>query len=193
MLSFSGNGIGKTTAAAGTAIVVLVPPDLQGKTRIAKLVYTAAGTAHLLSILRPLGRAKTSAAAASGQPVINLATNPTAIAANDNIAIRHSDGVTRKYVVSSVAALAITLTTNLGAAVASGADVWDFGVPTDVDPNTGRATDTLDGTASATTTYEDREVGIMASYKVDEPLLFHSNNATAAGTLVLLTFGHTIN
>lgn len=200
MLAFSGNGVPSQTQTAGTLIVQLIPPHREGVTRITKAVYTAAATAHTMTIARAIGRTTASSAAASGQAVINLTADPNtsvggsnAIAANDILAIRETDGVTRKYVVSSVSTLAITLTTNLTAGAASGADVWSFGVLGDTDPRSGAAHPTLTLPASATTTYEDREAGVMASFARDEPLWVSINNATNAGTLVQLSYAYTIN
>lgn len=190
-----GNGIGKNTASAGTRIKVLIPPDTRGYTRITKIVYTAQATAHTLTIARPIGRTTASAYAASGQAVINLTADPNpsgnAIATNDLLAIKETDNVVRLYTVSSVATLAITLTSNLSVGVAQGAKVWSFGILGDSVPETGRAHDTLDGTASQTTEYEDREAGLFASFYRDEPILFDSDNATNAGTLKQLTYAYT--
>lgn len=197
MLAFGGNGVGRLTQSAGTRIRVLVPPDPRGRTRITKVTYTAQGTGHTLTFARPIGRTTTTSAAASGQAVINIATDPNpsgnALAANDLLAIRETDGVTRLYTVSSVSGLQITLTSNLSAGVVSGAKVWSFGALTDTLPDTGRAHETLNGTASATTTYEDRQAGVFATYANDDPILFDSDNATAAGTLQQLSYTYTIN
>lgn len=194
MIAYGGNGAGNLTQAAGTVISFLIPPHLSGFTRISKVVYTAGTTAHTLKFCRPIGKTTASAAAAAGQAVINLTADPgptgNPIAANDLLAIRETDGVTRLYTVSSVATLAITLTGNLTAGAAAGASVWTFGVIGDTDPVIGTAHPSLGGTASATTTYEEREGGLFASHLKDSPILFQSNNATVAGTLQQLNWGY---
>ena len=63
---FKGNGLGQATAAAGTAITRLLPPEPSGRTRLTRLVYTAGVTAHTLTGCRPIGRTSASAAGASG-------------------------------------------------------------------------------------------------------------------------------
>lgn len=195
MNGFGGNGFGKKTANAGTAINRLVPPKPQNFTRVSKIVATAGVTAHTVTALRPLGRTKTSAVAAAGQAVVNLVADPgpsgNGIAANDLVAIREVDGVTRLYTVSSVSTLAITLTGNLTAGAAKGADFWDFGIATDSDPRTGEAHQAFAVAASATTTYTDTEGGVVASIGVDEPILLQNNNATNAGSIDQVSFAYT--
>ncbi len=198
MLAFGGNGIGNKSVAFGTTITFLVPPSgttKPGRTRISKCVYTAAGTAHTLTFLRPINKTTASSAAASGQAVINLTADPgvtgNLIAANDLLAVRETDGVTRLYVVSSVSSLAITLTGNLTAGAAAGAKVWNFGIVSDTDPAIGMAHPSLRGIASATTTYSDTDAGLFAGHENDSPILFSSNNATATGTLEQLNWAYT--
>ncbi len=195
MDGFSGNGYGGLTQAFGTRIRFVVPPKARGFTRVTKLVYTAGGTAHTLTVARPIGATTANGSAASGQPVINLTADPgpagNLIATNDLLAIRETDGVTRLYTVSSVATLAVTLTTNLVAGVANLASVWDFGVLADTDPATGLAHPTWRLPASVATTYEDREAGVVASHVAESPLLVDSNNITAQGYLDQISWAYT--
>jgi hypothetical protein len=195
MIAFGGNGDGGKTAAANTEITYLVPPHASGYARVSKLAYTSAGTAHTLTCMRPLGRTTAAAVAASGQAVVSLAAQPQSgnnVAANDYIAIRHSaDGVTRLYKVQSVSSLDITMTANMGAAVAVGDKVWFFGAIGDTDPQTGRAHPALLPPVSTTTTYEDREGGVVATHAKDDPIAVHSGNATAAGTIAQISWSYT--
>jgi hypothetical protein len=212
MNSFSGNGDGGKSQAFGTRIQVLIPPDKRGKTRISTLSYLDAGTAHTLTTLRPIGRTKVNGAAASGQAVVNIVADPgvatgfvnplnnvaivntNGIAANDLVAIRELDGITRFYKVSSVSTLAITLTANLVAGCAGGEDFWDFGITTDTDPRTGSAHPALkSGAGSTVTTFNERDNGVVATIGADEPILLDSNNATAAGTFTAYSWGYTVN
>lgn len=202
---YGGYGFGKSSVAFGTVISVLVPPSGRarpGVTRVTKIAYTAAGTAHTITCLRPLGRTTVAAAAAASQTDFVLAANPgttagyggisNGIAANDFVAIRTaSDGITRLYKVSSVNTLTVTLTGNLTVALAAGDVVWFFGITSDTDGRTGQAHPAFTGTASVTTTYEDREAGVVASVAVDEPILVQSNNATATGTIEQVSFVYT--
>jgi hypothetical protein len=193
-----GGGFGTLTQAFGTVISRLVPPRSGAFTRITKVVYTAAGTAHTITVMRHIGtRVKLTSAASINQAVINLSADPgntgNAIAANDWIALRHDDGITRLHRVSSVSTLAITLTANLTVAASANQPVWFFGAVGDTDPKIGEAHNALAGIASATTTYEDAPdgAGLFSSHASFEPILVQSNNATAAGTLQQLTYKHT--
>lgn len=207
MIAFSHNGDGNKTQTAGTLIQYLIMPSPDGKVKVIAISYTAGSTAHTLTLLRPIGRTKCSAVGASGQAVINLVADPgittgftqgavpivntNGIAANDFLAIRETDGITRVYKVSSVSTLAITLTANLTTGVDTTSDVWDFGITTDTDPRTGNAHPNFAGTASVTTSLPvvlSPESVICGTHAVDEPVLFNSNNATVAGTLVALNW-----
>lgn len=199
-LSGSGNTIGRATVAFGTVINSLVPPRKGAFTRISTLRATAAGTAHVATALRPLGNTTFTAAGAAGQAVVNLTANPgpsgNALAANDWVAIRETDGYTRLYQVSSISTLAVTLTANLTAGVAAaGAGVdsklWMFGIAADTDPrNAGAAHPGFTVPASATTTYTDNFGGVVASIAADEPILVQQNNATATGILEQVSYSY---
>lgn len=197
--AFGGNGYGNLTQTAGTKIRYLVPPFPGAVSRITKVVYTAAGTAHTLTFLRPIGRTTAAATGAAGQANVSFAAEPGAganiLAANDNVAIRETDGITRNYLVSSVPGAypgTVVLTTNLVAGVVSGSKIWNLGVETDTDPATGLAHPALAGTASVTSTYQDSDGGVVGGTAQDDPILFSSNNATAAGTLNHLTHSNTV-
>jgi hypothetical protein len=186
-----GNGFGKLTQTAGTVISRLLPPRSGAYTRLMKLVYTAAGTAHVLTVMRAIGtRVKLSAGASASQAVISLTANPgpstNLLAANDYLCLKHDDGVYRLHKVSSIATLDVTLTANLPAVASINSPVWMFGVAADTDPTIGEAHNSLRGVASVTSTYVDDSpngAGLFASHNTFEPLLVQSDNATAAGTL----------
>ena len=186
-------GFGKATQNADTVITRGIPPKRQANgpplyTRITSLRYTAAGTAHTLTVMRPFGRTTLTAAANSGQAVVNIAADPTvnaapgALAANDYVCLQQSDGTYLFTTVSSVAVLAITLNTNLTAAAASGAYFWSFGVVGDGHPQ-------FPLTASTTLDFDDTTIpgldgyGFIGSDQAFQPLIVHSNNATAQGTI----------
>lgn len=202
--------VGRRTETAGTAINVLIPSRLGSRTLLKRISYTAAGTAHTLTLFRPLGVTTLSADAAGGQPVVNLDSDPgdysaygsvsvsnNPIAANDWVAYRIADGRVVLAQVSSVSGLAVTLTSNVPSCGARrGTRFWFFGVASDVNPATGSAHDTLLAPASATTTYTD-DWGFVSSVPpllgpsltktwpltgFDEPILLQSNNITAAGS-----------
>lgn len=204
LLSFGGNGDGGKTQTAGTVIQYLVPPDPRGFTRITNFQYILGSTAHTVTFLRPLGKTTVASAGATGQAVCNITADPgvaaayggisNAIAANDFVAIKTaSDGVTRLYKVSSVATLAITMTANLTVAVAAGDEFWFFGITTDTDGRTGSAHPALLPTVSVTSTYTDREGGVVASIAKNEPILINSSNGTTAGTILGVNWAYSIN
>ncbi|OWK45783.1 hypothetical protein [Fimbriiglobus ruber] len=198
MLSTGGNGFGNATQTAGTVINRLVPPKPGNYTRISTVVATAGTTAHTLTALRSLGYTTASAAAAASQAVVNLTANPgpsgNQLSANDYVAIRETDGVTRLYKVSSISTLAVTLASNLVAGVGAGTagKIWMFGLSTDTDPRTGEAHPAYSVPASATTTYHDDDNGVVSSIGKDEPILLQDNNATAAGSINQTSFGYTL-
>lgn len=204
MIGIAGNGDGGLTQTAATLIQTLIPPRPRAYTRITSFGYLDAGTAHTITFLRPLGRTVANGANAAGQAVLNLAADPgsaaliyggtvNAIATNDYIAVRESDGITRLYKVSSVATLAITLTANLAVGTVGGESVWFFGITTDTDGRTGKAHPFLKGgAASAVKTFTDRESGVISSIGTDEPIMVNSNNATNAGTFDSWNWTYTV-
>lgn len=190
MKTVGGGGFGKLTQTADTVISRLIPPRSGAVTRLTKLVYTAQGTAHVVTVMRAIGtRVKLTSGASTSQAVINVSANPgpsgNALAANDYLCLRHDDGVYRLHLVSSISSLAVTLSSNLTVVASANQPVWMFGVAADTDPNIGEAHNSLRGVASQTTTYEDAPdgAGLFASHDPFEPILVQSNNATAAGTL----------
>lgn len=186
-----GNGFGRVTQSFGTKIRCLLPPNGAYRTRLSKLVYTAGGTEHTITVFRSLGTTTITTAAASGQPSVIVTADPgpagNGIAAGDLVAVYSAvDGVTRLYVVSSWASVSrtITFTTNLVAAASVGDRVWDFGVEGDTDPVWGQAQPTLRGIADETTTYQQgSDAGVISGNDVNQPLLVSSDNATAQGYL----------
>lgn len=205
--AYGGFTNGKATVAFGTVINSVAQPRKGGFTRVTTLRYTAAGTAHTGTFLRCLGRTKAAAVGAAAQAVVNIVADPgvttgfsnngvaivntNGIAANDIVAIRETDGITRQYLVSSVATLAITLATNLVAGVNTTSDFWFFGILADTDPRTGTAHITASLPASATTTITDDTAGVCSTIGQDEPVIFQSNNATATGIVEMMSGAYT--
>lgn len=186
---FGGNIITNRTEAADTAIVQAVGANAAGRTRITKISYTCAGTAHTLTVMRPLAKTTTSATASSGQAVIKLTDDPGAaisnsIAANDFLVLGLDSGVYKEVKVSSVSGLDITLTANLGAALTKGATVWFYGVVGDTDTKTGLPHPKWTTPTSATTNYTGDGELLVNSHDINQPLVVHSSNVTAAGTIV---------
>ena len=106
--AFGGNVLGLKTAAAGTAFAHLVPPPTtlkRGYTRILQFGYTAGNTAHNVGVMLALGSTTTSAASNVNTNTLTLTADPgptgNGIAANDYIAVEHSDGTVLPYTVSA--------------------------------------------------------------------------------------------
>lgn len=72
----------RKTIAFGTAITSLIPPRNKSRTKVTALKYTAAGTAHTLTILRALARTKVVTAAVAGATSLVLARDPGNYSAN---------------------------------------------------------------------------------------------------------------
>jgi len=125
------------TETAGTTIDEQIPGS--NGVRLALLFYSVVtgATAHTLALLEPStstgSNNTTSAAAASGQKVINVTNTPldpagNAAAASDIVAYQCTDGSWEFNTIASVSTKAITHGTNLAKAVGSGAYYVIFGV-----------------------------------------------------------------
>lgn len=187
------------TQTADTIIADVIPPKSGLYTVLNTVAYTNSSTAHTLTVMRSQGSTTTTAAAAASQAVINVASLSLAkdmagnslaedLAANDFLVIAHSDGTYGVYKISSISSLAITLTSNLTQAVASGAIVYGM---YELGRTTGIKHLQFTLPASATTYLPNNpsgngsgELGIAQSKGVSEPLVVHSGNATAAGKLL---------
>jgi hypothetical protein len=184
--------VGYRTETADTLIEGVIPPKKGCRTRVMKATYRSGTTAHVLTLMKPLGKTTLTAAAAASQAVVNitadpgLGTLPGAIAANDYVVLRKkSTGLCYLHKVSSVSTLAITLTANLAVALEAGDDFFFYGVTTNLATAIADGQMSLETTASAVNTYEGTAAGegCFQSNGDDEPLIFSSNNATAAGFL----------
>jgi len=223
------------TQTAGTVIVAGVPP-FRGKagtanryqlstgkpnwltafTHLTQLVYTAAGTAHDVVVMRPLNWATIAADVAANATAITLDWNPGTysanykydlpadangkpsavadnnIAANDYVAYQLRDGTWVFDKVASVSGLTLTMTTATpnvtGGGVEAGTALFFFGVAADSDPATGKAHLTINSVASARTDLlNNYGGGTISTLHPGDPLLIYSANATAAGVLSLVT------
>lgn len=204
--------IRRQTATADTVIVSTVPPRKFARTKLTYLEYTSGGTAHTLTYMRELGRTKvTTAVAGSGTSII-LAQDPglysllpewvsrgitpstsnNAIAASDYFVVQLKDGTFLTATVSSCVTNAdgtVTLTVSAipAAGIAANATFWFMGVPGDTDPHFNAANPSNLPTISTTTSYPGSASGggsaIAQSFHMESPLLIHSTNATAAGSI----------
>lgn len=177
------------TQTAGTVILQLIPPMADLIARLTSLVYTAGTTAHDLIFMRARGQVKTTAASAASATTITVDSTSFSgetIAANDYLVVEHGDGTYGAYLVSSVAALVVTINA-LAKAVNAGAKVFVMGAPGDA------AHSTLKSIASTRIEFADYVSGIAQGGFEDgtayartgrgDPVLIYTTNATNAGTL----------
>ena len=194
---------GRLTQNAGTKIVRCIEPSKGTFTELLFAEIITAATEHILTVMKPLGKTSTSASAATGQAVINLTADPgnyagwgtadNLIATSDFCAVECEDGLIHFGTVT-MSTLEATFATNLPAAVESGADVWWYGVETDVNPIDGLAHPRFTLAASGRTTLGDIAggFGFMHSNRREEPILMVIDNGTNASTLdrVSVAYGH---
>lgn len=198
---------GRTVAAAGTVINRLVEPMRNASTVIAHLTYQQGVTLHTITIMRPLGSTTVASAASANQAVINITADPgvyasgtrianNAIAANDYVVYRCSDGTFVLDTVASVSSLAITMTTNVPSmGVPAGAPFWFFGTINDTNPCDSQSHPKFimapgyNGTLTSSNRIHlgdqpgDSIAGVLASFGLYEPLIIQSDNVTTTGTI----------
>ncbi len=208
-----GNSLGKATAASDTVINRLVPPRRGAKTFIQQIVQTTGSTAHVLTALRCMGRSQLVANAAASQSTIVLKGDPgagsnlfgnskgTALASGHYVAIRNPDETIQLTTVNgaptlgSNGILTVVLTDTLTYALAPGADFWQLGIATSVDPRTGIAFAQFNVQVSKNLyaiNQSPNESPLVDSGE-DEPILIQSNNPTNAGTIESVTFIYGMN
>lgn len=202
--ALGGHHASNLTATAGTEITCLIPPKVRAYSRLTRVLYRCGSTAHTITAAKALASTTLSAAAAGSQAVINITadsgvTPPGAIAAGDFVCVQLDSGQYHLGKVSSVSTLAITLTANLPSAAAAGSKVWFLGAVGDhTSSQTANKPNPIKGsqfpcTASVLNDWGDYASGICQTLNQEEPLLVHSNNATAAGTFEQVSAAYTLN
>lgn len=189
----SGDGMGKATATAGTAIVAYANARNGRYTHVLKFASTAGATAHTGTLMRDASGTTLSSSAAASQAVVNVTAALTdgggnAIAANDYVAVQLDNSNWHVTTFSSAATLAYTLGANLPAAAASGNKIFCYGVIGDA------FHDNYDYTltASATVVVPSGDVtgSIVRGRSIGAPVLFYNGNATNASTLEYMMWGY---
>lgn len=201
-----GENYGRLTQTADTVIARLVYPKRDAITAITFCSYINQGTAHTLTVMRPFNWTTFTADASAAQAVVNITVNPGAystagvwqyntfggtpsvannlMAASDFVVYELPDGNYVVDTVASITSLAVTLTTNVPTGgVKKGGRIWFYGITTDLNPQTGKAHPAHTLTASVTTTIQNNYGDAFRSLNAYDPIIVHSNNATAAGTL----------
>lgn len=184
---------GALTQTAATLITQVTSRKRGCKTQLDRAVYTAAGTAHTLTVMRDIGKTQVTSDAAAAQTSVVLDADPgpagNGLAAGDFLVFIKPDGLPHVGVVSTWTAgtKTVVLTANVPTGgFAKGADVFNYGVAADTDPTTGAAHFALPQAASTRVdNYSPTGNGLVTSFRNGAPLILQSNNATAAGTLNL--------
>jgi len=189
--TFVNDAYGSKTETADTVILRVVPARVGARATVLSWAYKSGTTAHTLTFLTCMDETTVSSDAASGQAVVNVARVPTAgdgslLAANDFAVLQHEDGTWGGYKVSSISGLAVTFTGNLTAKVLKGTKFFFHAAPGD---HSDRAVSTVASTEHIFGGGDSRHVACAATKK-GQPILIHSNNATAAGVLRWLGYGY---
>lgn len=202
-------------SAAEQSTNVNNPAVGDGVIHLTGLRYQCGTTSHVLTFMKPLNYTTVSADAAASQAVVVLTADPglyqtsdrykyplpagmtapatgnNGIAASDYVVYQAAAGHWVMDTVSSVSSLSVTLATNLPTGgVKAGAIFYFFGVSTDTDPQTNLAHQQADieaapsGTAMVTLPLLSSG-GVAHALHRGDPMIIHSNNATAQGWLQL--------
>ena len=185
----------QTAAATGPAVADTGPAGGQAANAFVMTAVAAAGTSYVLS--RDPGNYSANFLAdrgAGSSGVSPLAAN-NLIAASDLLAIETAQpGVFFLATVSGTPSTdattgrcTVTATAAPTGGVPAGAAVFFFGVTTDTDPRTGEAHPAYLLTASVQNDLYADGGSICESIDPDEPMLAYDNNATAAGSIDMLT------
>lgn len=185
---------GYHTETAGTVIQENVQGRDGLRVGLEHLAYTAAATAHTLSILYPGSlagcRTTASAAAAAAQKDVVCTDAPTdpagnAAASGDHIAYQVSDGTWEFNTVASISSSTITLTNNIATAIPEGAKIRIFGVVGD-----GQCFQFAAGSGGTTVVENNQTVVRVDSTYEGDPVILQSNNASNAGFLLHAMFSY---
>lgn len=192
-----GDGYGSLTASSGTELLRVCPPKANRFTRVHSWIYDCGGTAHTVTLMVPVARVKVLTDAAAGQAVVKMSQAPVGttgakIAANDYFVVKDESGVFGAYRVNAVSGTSITIDVSIGSADSSGfvnkliagSFIWFFGA------TSLHSKRQFTMKASTVTSMPDASNGWATSPGKNEPILVHSNNATAAGTLVGLSYSN---
>lgn len=192
---------GRLTQTAGTKIVRCCEPDQKGYTTLTYLENKVAATAHILTVMKPLGYTTIAAAnAVTGSDTTWVLTadpgdytgwciGDNAIAANDWLVLELDDGTMLVDTVSSVSSLTMTMTTGTSSVQTAAAlnRVFFFGIETDTNPFDGLAHARYTMEASGTRIFGDMPgdsiAGFFGSNRRSEPILLVVDNGTNASTL----------
>lgn len=196
---------GRKTATADTVIRQIVRPLRKARTLLAAFSYTAGGTDHTGRIRYPIGKTTIDAAAASAttlvlrtQPLYGTGANLRAIGSTELLIVeRFAGGIPEYDLVTVTSSDSLTLTVGTTSnAFAAGANCWLMAKDADVVPGLMGVCPTFTLTASTNVNFPTASVGVLGGIAMSlgnfEPLLFESDNGTAAGALLYTIQGHAV-
>lgn len=196
----SGDGVAAKTATPPTRIRVCMGGG-KGFTHVVNMRYTAAATAHVLTLMRGASRAKVPGGAAAAETSLVLDTGLIDgaggdVAASDVVAVQLDNGTWHVSAVTSYTAatrtLVLTTAIPTGRTVLAGGKIVCYGDPGDAM----HADQKYNAGAAATVNYPSVAGGVMSLCKAsrsDEPIIFDSPNTTNAGTLEYGNVGNTLS
>ena len=177
---------GYHTETAATAITEVIPGNSSSKARVERLVYRVAGTAHTLTLMRPIAVTTTENVAQSGQTTITVedaqpgkdsSGAAETLAANDWLAWQDENGVWKHDSVSSISGKDVVVSTALSVRIATGTTIYCF-------YEVGRASHrTFNPGTSVTREYETNFQGGISTH-VDR-----HNTRSGVGDPLILPFG----
>ncbi len=188
----SGDSYGKVTQTAGTRIQALLGGVGGHYTHVSQFRYTSQGTAHVITLMIGASRGKAAAALAAAGTALVCDTALTDGAGNlpanlDNVAVRLNNSKWHLSTISAWNAGTKTLTLNTaiptGLSVLKGAPIVLYGVAGDAI----HAAKQFAPTVSTTENFPNQagiDISLCRAGAPGEPILFDSDNGTAAGTLV---------
>lgn len=190
---FGGDGVGKLTQTAGTAIVQYANAKPGAYTNVVKFASTAGATAHTGYLMRDASTTTLSSGAAASQAVANVTAALTdgggnAIASGDYVAVALDNGNWHVTTFSSAATLAYTLAVNFPSAAASGNKVFCYGVVGD--SFHANYSFTLTASAQVVVPSGDVTACVVRGRSLGAPVIFYNANATNASTLDYLEWGY---
>lgn len=192
----AGGGLGNSVNTLDIPNTKLIPGVKGALTRLTMIDYEAAGTAHLVTPMYPLGDVTPTLTAdvAVNATVINISEAVHDAAGNlpasgDWIAVKGANGRLYHFHIASYSSLAITITatnlwgdangTGVPVALPTGNKVWFFG-----SPSVDHVSRSYKFKASTPRTLPVS----IATPKVNQPMIVHADNVTAAATIFQIAY-----
>lgn len=182
--------LGYNTETPATLIISQINPVTGSRIAIRAFSLYCAATATDVWFLQAMGQTTVTTAVASGATTgIILTAEPQStanpVASGDYLLIEMDDGTFHQTTVATGLYTGLSISDALDDSLAAGNRVWAFGLYTDTAPIS-HVRVHLSSTSASTTRDEDGGVifGVAKGYPI---LVFHRNNAAAAGAIDYVT------